>query len=478
MGQESVCPEPSCWKVHRIAVDGERIVLRLIPVRIWVSCPLCGVPSRRVHSRHRRRALDFPWSSWPVQLIIQARRFFCDSPECDRRMFVEPFPKALGRHARHTQRTRDSLLELSHCSNAQLAARLLGFVTSPDSLLRLQRREQFPSFSPRILGEDEFALRRGRTYGTLVVDPERRIPVDLFEGIAAQDLTAWLQDHPQVEVLARDRAWAYQLAGQTALPEARQVADRFHLVHNVSRALKDFLYSRHWNVPESPGESRAASLQSQGTWSMRSRWEVVRGRKDSGLSLSAIARELGLNRKTVSKYMASDHPPEHAGHPPQPSRVRPWLPYLRRRWTEGCHNARTLYQEIVKQGYPGSERHIRKAVQPWRNGPSRSVRPSPPPKWLVLRPNRGLNTSEKKRLAPFLQANPLLVQGHQLKEWFHEIVNLGDVEALDSWIHEAARSGLKQFQSIARSFRQYYEAIKLTLNTPWRPDNVKDRYAG
>ena len=91
-----------------------------------------------------------------------------------------------------------------------------------------------------------------------MVDLERRIPVDLFEGIAAQDLTAWLRDHPQVEVLARDRAWAYRLAGQTALPEDRQVADRFHLVHNVSRALKDFLYSRRWNVPESPGELGSA----------------------------------------------------------------------------------------------------------------------------------------------------------------------------------------------------------------------------
>ena len=265
---------------------------------------------------------------------------------------------------------------------------------------------------------DEFALRKGRTYGALVVDLERRIPVDLFEGIAAQDLTTWPQDHPQVEALPRDRAWAYRLAGQTALPEARQVAGRFHLVHNVSRAfaLKELLYSRRWNVPESTGESRSASLQSQGTRSMRSRWEAVRGRKDSGLSLSAIVRKLGLNRKTVSKYMASDHPPEHAGHPPQPSKVRPWLPYLGRRWTEGCHNTRTLYQEIVKQGYPGSERHIRKAVQPWRNGPSRPVRSSPPPKWLALRPHRGLNTSERKKLAPFLQANPLLAQGHQLKE--------------------------------------------------------------
>ena len=154
MGQESVCPETSYWKVMKTAVDGDRLVLHLIPVRVWVACPLCGVPSRRIHSRYRRRALDLPWFSWPVQLIIQARRFFCDTPECERRIFVEPFPKALGRYARQTQRTRDSLLELSHCSSAEMAARvarLLGFVTSPDSLLRLQRLERFPAIFPWVL---------------------------------------------------------------------------------------------------------------------------------------------------------------------------------------------------------------------------------------------------------------------------------------------------------------------------------------
>ena len=136
----------SYWKAMRTVVDGDRLVLHLMPIQAGVACPLCGVRSRRIDSRYRCRALDLPWFSWPVQLIIQARRFFCDSPECERRIFVEPFPKALGRYARQTQRTRDSLLELAHCSSAEMAARvarLLGFVTSPDSLLWLQRLERF-----------------------------------------------------------------------------------------------------------------------------------------------------------------------------------------------------------------------------------------------------------------------------------------------------------------------------------------------
>ena len=227
IGQESICPQTSYCKVMKTEADEDRLVLHLIPVLAWVACPLC-----EVHSRYRRRTLDLPWFSGPLQLIIRARRFFCDSPECERRILVEPFPKALARYAQQTQRTRDSLSESPHFSSAEMAvrvARFLGFVTKPDFLLRRQRMERFTAIFPRVLGVDEFAPRKRMTYGTLMVELEQRMSVDIFEGITAKDLTTLLQNHRQVEVLARDPAWGYRLAGQTALPQAQQVADRFHL---------------------------------------------------------------------------------------------------------------------------------------------------------------------------------------------------------------------------------------------------------
>jgi transposase len=146
-----------------------------------------------------------------MQLIVHARRFFCDAPTCLRRIFVEPFPRILARHARQTERLRQILLELTHTSGAEMAARLarwLGYVTSPDPLIRCQRAERITLPSPRILGVDEFALRRGRTYGTLLVDLERRQPVAVLEGRTAEPLMKWLEDHPTVAVLVRDRAGA------------------------------------------------------------------------------------------------------------------------------------------------------------------------------------------------------------------------------------------------------------------------------
>lgn len=153
----------------------------------------------------------------------------------------------LAPYARQTERWRQIVLELTHASNAEMAARVaqeLGYRTSPDTLLGRQREEVFIVPAPRVLGVDEFALRRGSTYGPRLVDLERRQPTAVLEERSAEPLLKWLQAHPSVAILVRDRADAYALAGRLANPEIMQVADRFHLVCNVGDALKELLRSQ------------------------------------------------------------------------------------------------------------------------------------------------------------------------------------------------------------------------------------------
>jgi transposase len=252
MRLEPLCPEPATWRIARIASEGDRVVVHLEPIRTTVACPVCATPSRRVHSRYQRRPWDLPWGRWPVQLVVRVRRFFCDAPTCLRRVFVESFPQVLTRYGRQTERWRQILLELAHASGAEKGARLagwLGYVASPDTLIRRQRQESFVFPTPRILGVDEFALRRGCIYGTLLVDLERRQPIAVLEGRTAEPLIQWLQVHPTIAVLVRDRADAYALAGRVAAPDALQVADRFHLVRNVSDALTTLLHAHRWRQP-------------------------------------------------------------------------------------------------------------------------------------------------------------------------------------------------------------------------------------
>jgi transposase len=252
MNLEPLCPDPAAWSIRGITSERDHMVLALEPVRPAVACPVCHTLSRRLHSRYCRQPWDLPWGKRPVRLVVHARRFFCDAPECPRRIFVEPFPGVLAPYARQTERWRQALLELAHASNAEVAARvawLLGYRVSPDTLIRCQRAEPINLPSPRVLGVDEFALRRGCTYGTLLVDLERRQPVAVLEGRTAEPLMKWLQEHPTVAILVRDRAEAYAMAGRRAAPEALQVADRFHLTRHVGDALKTLLHPRRWLQP-------------------------------------------------------------------------------------------------------------------------------------------------------------------------------------------------------------------------------------
>jgi hypothetical protein len=288
-----------------MALEQDRIVLSLEPMRNVVSCPVCATPSRRVHSRYRRKPWDVPWGLWPVQLLVHARRFCCDAPTCPRRIFVEPFPQILARYARQTERLRYVLLELVHASN------------------RRQRAEPIIHPSPRVLGVDEFALQRGVTYATLLVDLERHQPVAVLAGRTAEPLMKWLQAHPSVEIFVRDRADAHALAGRQAAPHALQVADRFPLVRHVSHALQELLHSHRWRratatTPEGAPPVLVASTASpaeapgkapQPTPRQRAGWEAVQLRRGLGHSLQHIARTLGLDRRTVRKYLAADQPP-------------------------------------------------------------------------------------------------------------------------------------------------------------------------
>ena len=450
MPTASLTPAPALWHLGALTAQSDRLVLHLEPRRRAVRCPQCRTKSRRVHSRYQRRPADLPWAGWPVQLVIQARRFFCDLPTCPRRIFTERFPAVLPRYARRTERARRALLELCHSSNGELAAQvaaLLGFPISPDTLLRLQRREVIAVPAPRVVGVDEFALRRGRTYGTLVVDLEQRRPVALLPDARASPLAAWLRQHPQVTVLARDRAEAYARAGRDAAPQATQVADRFHLVRNVIEALRAVLYSRRWELPapeQPPGAGPpqpAATLARQPTPRKQAAWAAVQQRYRQGHSLRSIARELGLSRQTVRKYARAERVPLAAVRARRASKLDPYLPYLHQRWSAGCHNAHQLYRELVQRGYRGAVSMVRAAVQPWR----RTLAPPPPQRApslprLLLWSARRLTEPEQATLAPILDRNPLLAEGYQLKERFQVLVAQREVAALEGWLAAAAAS--------------------------------------
>ncbi len=207
------------------------------------ACPLCQARSWRVHSHYQRMMLDLNWGVRTVTLVLQVRRFVCEVQACLRKIFTERLPGIVAPYARRTIRLRQELedlaFELGGEAGARLAQRLRYRLSSADTLLRLIRQALMETPpTPRCLGVDDWALKKGHTYGTLLCDLERQQVIELWEGRDGDPLAKWLQEHPGVEIITRDRASAYADGARKGAPQATQVADRFHLRQNLSKALR------------------------------------------------------------------------------------------------------------------------------------------------------------------------------------------------------------------------------------------------
>ena len=220
---------PEGLQLESLGIETGRVIICVSSGSRSCVCPLCGHGSSRVHSHYSRTVSDLPWHGISVELKVHARRFFCDEPSCERRIFCERLPDVAAR-ARKTDRLEGALLaivlELGGRAGARLAEEL-GLVVGRDALLRRAKSAPLPDGSEvKILGVDDFAFRRGARYGTILVDLEHRPVADLLPERSQESLVAWLRGHPGVETATRDRSNIYREALAKGAPEAVQIADR------------------------------------------------------------------------------------------------------------------------------------------------------------------------------------------------------------------------------------------------------------
>src|SRR5215208_7334004 len=238
-------PGPSCLHLTHISTSDAGISLDLTATRGAVACPSCSVESEHVHTLYQRTVADLPWAGVPVTLHLHVRRFVCRHPACPRATFSEPLPEVVAPCARRSLRLANEQRQLGLQTGGEMAARIAirqGMPVSPATILRLVRHTRVAErATPTLLGVDEWAYRKRLDFKTILVDLSTNRPLEVLPDARATTLASWLQDHPGVEVIARDRAGSFAEGARQGAPDAIQVADRFHLIQNLRTAVEEIL---------------------------------------------------------------------------------------------------------------------------------------------------------------------------------------------------------------------------------------------
>jgi transposase len=410
---ELLLPSQADLHLERVVADDQTqtLIVEVTSTQLAPACPRCATAASRVHSRYSRTLADLPWADVAVQVQLHVRKCFCPTDTCSRTIFCERVPKIAQPWARRTKRLAAKQQRLGVALGGAAGERLANELAQPasrDTLIRLVRRHELPAPpTPRILGVDDWARRKGHTYASILVDIERGEIIDLLPDRSAETFAQWLREHPGVEVISRDRGGTYAEGARLGAPDAIQVADRWHLLKNLGDALVK-LFDQHRGVIETqlspptavaahadqaqepaqapgaealepapaermvPPEAATdvpqphaavtagpATVSAAGAGSdsqrerRRTRYEAVCRLHAAGWRISAIADYVGLHRDTVRAYLQAPSFPERQPRTRQPSQLDRFKPYILERWNSGCHTGTTLLREVVAQGYQG-----------------------------------------------------------------------------------------------------------------------------
>jgi transposase len=458
------------------------------------SCPACACWSEAFHTSYVRSIADQPMADRQAVVHLQVRRFRCRQPTCHRTTFVEQVPSLVERYARRTRRLRSDLEFIGLALGGRPGSRLCRRQKKPTSrttLLRLVRAlPERPIDTPRELGVDEFAFRRGRRYGTILVDADSHDVIDLLEDPSADALVRWLDDHPGVEVICRDRDGVYASAATRGAPGAMQVADRWHIVHNLAAALERMavriLAPLHKqcavdDMARLDEQRKAANLPVQGRIEMRNerRHIEIHALHDKGLTITAIADHLHLNRRTVRKFLNVSSAAElRRTLGTAPSRLDRFAPYLVGRWQEGCQVAAYLHAELRALGYRGSKRTVRRFVEGWRRSrpppPVRRILPGPQTLcWLLLRRRSELDDAERMLLADLCRRSSEVAASRRLAQRFMVLVRERRAGQLDQWIADVQTTGPPELRGFSRNLHRDWMAVRAGFTVHWSSGPVE-----
>ena len=459
-------------------------------------CPDCGQRSCRVHSRYRRCLADAAVGGQPVRIRLLVRRFTCASTTCRRRTFVEQVDGLTVRYGRHSLLLREMLQTIGLLLAGRAGARLSRRLATPVSrmtLLRLVRSvPEHPPGQLTAVGIDDFALRRGHVYGTIVIDIQTHRPLDVLPDRTADTVAAWLTQHPGIAVICRDRAGAYAEAARSGAPDAVQVADRWHLWHNLCEAVDKTVAAHRADLRPEPAEhedEQAAESAEQQTDALEiggrlvtrtcERYVAVQALRERGRTITAISRELGLDRRTARRFARAQNVEDLLVKArTRGSLLDEFKPYLHERFNAGHTDAAALTAEITALGYRGSDKTVRRYLQLFRVAmtapPAVPLAPSvrQVTGWLTRHPD-SLDEDERLQRKAVLTRSPALTTTARHVSEFARMLTGRHGDKLNDWLSDVDSAGAPALRSFANGLRRDLDAVTAGLTTDYSSGAVE-----
>ena len=379
----------------------------------------------------------------------------------------------------------------------------LGYGFGADTLLNIVRKDKQTDYQvPRVLGVDDWSFCKGKAFGTILVDLEQHRVIDLLPDRSAATFATWLKAHPGVEVVSRDRSSDYALAVKEAVPEAVQVADRWHLFKNLGDVLEGWL-GRHRNhlteevTLDSTDENAAVKIAA--TWQLTptqaaarkasrtkrvAQFETATQMREQGFSSAAIASEVGISVRTLRRWSMMSTLPERKRTSGRPSILDPYKLYIEKRWREGCEKPRTLWREVTDQGFSGSSILVSNYLIYLRNSASEpqttATTPAVQKRYLPREaavlftcPEEKLSEKSKARLKRLLETCPDAHHCYDLAQQFTEMLRNKNPQPFEAWLKEALASSVTELRRFANGIRLDKAAVEAALTLPYSNGQVE-----
>lgn len=488
---------PCGWRCSRQIISSDGITLHLHGKRKTAQCPECFKRSDSVHSCRRRRIQHLPCSGQTLWLVFSVRHWYCRNPACSRKIFAESLAPFAGSHQQSSQALQNLQRQLGLIAGGEAgkrAATAAGLRCSADTLLRrvINTPETKQSGAPHV-GIDEWAWHRGHCCGMLIVNLDTHRPLVLLPGRDQRTLATWFRKYPEIQVVSRDRSGVYATAAREGAPQARQVADRWHLLKSIGDEPERMMYRhmplirlvvRELSLKKSPEPEisvpvaslrRPERLKQQTRKKRHQHWTEVMALHNKGCSFREISRITGLSRVTVSRWVRSGTFPEMSTRPPKRGLLDPWREWLKEQRESGNYNASRIWREMVARGFTGSETIVRDAVAKWRKGWNPPVTTavrlpsvSRVSRWLMpWRITRDEENYASRFISLMCEKEPELKIAQQLALEFYRILKTQNKSQLSSWFTRVHESGSAEFRRVAAGMEADAAAICEAISSRW-----------